>query len=86
MFFQVDPPGETFSIAFAVNVLGHIAGSYADAAGAGHGFIDQGGSFTQVNFPGAASTDANGLSVTGFLVGDFFDAGGVEHGYTAIPR
>jgi uncharacterized membrane protein len=70
-------------VAFGLNMLGHIVGSFTDASGNGHGFLDQGGVFTQVNFPGAASTDANGTNVEGFIVGDYFDGSGVEHGYFA---
>jgi len=67
-----------------VNVLGEIVGSFTDAAGNGHGYFDEAGSFLQVDFPGAASTDSNGVNALGFFVGDFFDASGVEHGYFAI--
>jgi uncharacterized membrane protein len=73
-------------VAFGLNVLGHIVGSFTDASGNGHGFLDQAGRFTQVDFPAAASTDANGTNVEGFIVGDYFDASGVEHGYFATPR
>ncbi|HEX4606338.1 MAG TPA: hypothetical protein VH724_20220, partial [Candidatus Angelobacter sp.] len=83
IFTQLDPPGAANSVAFGVNVLGFIVGSFTDAAGAGHGFFDRSGHFTQINFPGASSTDGNGINVEGVIVGDFFDNAGVEHGYIA---
>ena len=55
-----------------------------DAAGNGHGFFDQNGTFSQLDFPGAASTDCNGINAPGVIVGDFFDHAGVEHGYMAV--
>jgi hypothetical protein len=59
-------------------------GSFADAAGNGHGFFDQNGNFSQLDFPGAASTDGNGINAPGVIVGDYFDHAGVEHGYIAM--
>ena len=71
-------------MAFGVNIMGLVVGSFTDPAGIGRGFLDNAGSFTQVNFPGAASTDANGLNSSGTIVGDFFDNAGVEHGYITV--
>jgi uncharacterized membrane protein len=67
---------------FGINTPGQIVGSYSDAAGTGHGFLDSGGTIgvIDVPFPGVTQTAAAGINARGQIVGNYSDATGT-HGF-----
>jgi probable HAF family extracellular repeat protein len=78
VYSTLDVPGATRTGAFAINNLGQIVGSYADARG-GHDFLLSGGNFITLNLPGSPS----GLNDSGQIVGTTKPPylGGPRHGY-----
>lgn len=79
---QVDDPlgvGETFPS--GINDSGVIVGSYADASGNGHGFMDAGGKFTTIDYPGALATGVSAINNSGAIVGNYLGTDLLEHGF-----
>ena len=79
-FRSIDVPGATSTSVSSVNDAGQIAGSFSDANGVGHGFIETGTRFTTLDVPGASSTAVSGINNAGQAVGTFF-VGTVELGF-----
>lgn len=81
---QVDDPsgvGETFPS--GINDSGVIVGSYGDASGNSHGFVDVGGKFTNIDYPGALGTGVDAINNSGTIVGSYFDAADfLIHGFS----
>ena len=77
---------------YRINDSGVIAGSYnASNTLTGHGFVDNGGSFSAINVPstlappgstvGSATTQVTGLNNLGVLAGTYFTTDGVPHSF-----
>jgi len=81
----IDFPGAPITDASGINNGGAIVGSYADAAGLTHGFLETGSTFATVDVPFAnTGTGAYGIDNSGRIVGAFSDATG-NHGFVASP-
>ena len=80
-FTTIDVPGATGTGASRSNAAGQIVGGYADATGAGHGFLLDKGDFTTIDVPDATGTAAFGINAAGQIVGVYGDASGTEHGF-----
>lgn len=84
-----DVPGAVSTIASGINARGDIVGTYIDAVGRRHGFVQREGIFTMIDHPGAAGTEARGIGPGGDIVGFYWrpgelgaGAGGVSaHGF-----
>jgi uncharacterized membrane protein len=63
--------GSNGGLSVAINDAGQIVGSYDDAAGNQHGFVDTNGSFTTIDFPGGVMTTLTGINNAGDIVGNF---------------
>ncbi len=83
--FDIPVAGATLTQGDDINAHGQIAGAWIDAAGAIHGFLKNGNSFTALDFPGAMSTLAWGINSAGLIVGDYQNADGSLHGFLAQP-
>lgn len=81
VFAPLAVPGASSTTPFGLNDHGQIVGSYVDASGHTHGFLDTTGRFTTLDAPGASSTVALGVNNLGQVVGNFVDSAGVEHGF-----
>ncbi len=82
----LDVPGAASTVAFAVNEHGQVAGYYADAAGALHGFVKTGQRVQQLDVPGGVATIVTALNNRGSVAGEYFDASGVRHGFVATLK
>jgi len=56
-------------------------GTYVDASGNSHGFLESGGSFTTIDYPGANGTFAVGINNAGQVVGSYWFGSGSNHGF-----
>ncbi len=72
-FTSIDFPAASFTIAYGIDSLGNIVGSYHDPDGTSHGFLLSGGVFSSIDFPGALGTVALGISPRGDIVGTYTD-------------
>src|SRR5438093_1446338 len=80
-FTTIDVPGATLTNAIGINARGQIVGAYADAGGAFHGFLLDGGTFTTIDVPGATFSAAFGINNRGQISGFYVDVSGTEHGF-----
>jgi uncharacterized membrane protein len=80
-FTTIDVPGATLTNAIGINAHGQIVGGFADAGGAFHGFLLDGGTFTTIDVPGATFTAAFGINNRGQISGFYVDVSGTEHGF-----
>lgn len=83
-YATINFPGSSFTFAGGANAEGHVVGIYADASGAGHGFLFN-GAYTSFDYPGAIFTEATGINPGGVIVGLFTDSGNVTHGFIRTP-
>lgn len=84
--FDVPVAGATVTQPDDINASGQIVGLYVDAAGAIHGFLMAGATFTTLDFPGAAQTSAWGINSAGQIVGTYRTVPGEPpHGFLAEP-
>jgi len=74
-------PGSAGSQAIAINTSGQIAGTFSDAAGVNHGFLDTAGTITTINFPGSSSTNVFDVNDGGQMVGLYGDSADNAHGF-----
>ena len=80
-FSTINAPGATNgTYAYGINTAGQIVGSYQDATGILHGYLDNGGTFSTVDVPRARGTNALGINPAGQIVGFYFDERG-NHGF-----
>jgi hypothetical protein len=77
-------PGSSFTFAGGANAEGNVVGVYADASGAGHGFLFN-GTYTSLDYPGAIFTEATGINPSGVIVGLYTDSANVTHGFIRTP-
>jgi len=71
---------------FAINPAGTIAGYYADASGAFHGFLRaRDGTITTFDAPGAIDTFSYSINPAEAIAGTYDDANGVNHGFLRAP-
>jgi hypothetical protein len=83
-YTQIVMPGAVETLAASINNDGVIAGSYEDASGVWHGFVDDGGNFSTVDDPlGAGGTHLAGINDAGTLIGSYVDANGLTNGFEA---
>jgi len=69
-YTTIDVPGATSSLAYGINDLTHIVGSFRDSAGV-HGFLRKNRGITVIDFPGASSTVARAINNRGQIVGEY---------------
>jgi uncharacterized membrane protein len=62
------PAGATASYAYGINDNGDIVGSYVDSAGATHGFLLKGKTYTTLDVPSANWTIATGINNKGGVI------------------
>jgi len=74
-------PGSAQTQVIGINNRGDTDGFYVDAAGATHGFLARGGTFTTVDLPGTTFNQLLGLNNRGQEVGYFQDAAQQNHAY-----
>jgi Laminin G domain len=79
-----DPLGTHGTFAQGLNDFGQIVGSYTDAHGVQHGYVDSGGTFITIDDPlGINGTAINGINNSGQVVGYYVDSSGATHGFEA---
>src|SRR6516164_8334384 len=81
-YTTIDVPGATATNAISVNDFGVVVGSYTDAQGVSHGFIDRHGVFTAVNDPHAGTASGQGTTVN--AINDFGVLGGTYTAATGV--
>ncbi len=71
----------------SINPVGAIAGCYADASNAGHGFLRApDGTFTTFDAPGAVNgTLPVSINPAGAIAGYYVDASNASHGFLRVP-
>jgi uncharacterized membrane protein len=75
-------PGGKTTIAFDINDVGTIVGSYYDSSGSEHGFLYDGIDFTTFDYPGADWTEAAGINQAGDVVGYYgYNTDNLMHGF-----
>lgn len=82
-FSQVNYPGSTTTMPFAINDNHEIVGWYADSSGADHGFLKTGSTYSTIDYPGAVKpigTILTGINNSRTMVGCYWD-GSVLHGF-----
>src|ERR1035438_261463 len=82
-FLAVPGAAQNSTSPSCLNDKNQVAGYYADASGAYHGFIYEYGAYTIVNMPGAEDTYPDGINNRGIIQGQIFDAAGVAEGFVA---
>jgi probable HAF family extracellular repeat protein len=84
-FTTLSVPGSGATIAWGINDLGQVVGSYTDTVlGPGvpyHGFLFRDGSYTTFDVPGSLSTQAFGINDLGQVVGTYEDSAGQAHAF-----
>ena len=68
-FVTIDPATSGTVVNVGVNDAGEVVGSYVDATGVQHGFIDSSGVVSSFDIPGAAETDITGVTNGGQVIG-----------------
>ena len=69
-----------------INDPGQISGSFIDADGVRHGFVNEYGQYTTIDPPGGITVFASGINASGWIVGPYTEAAtGIIHGYLARP-
>jgi probable HAF family extracellular repeat protein len=71
-FIPIDVPGAATTQASDINDRGQIVGTFSDANGLSHGFLNRHDTFTTIDFPGASRTSLSGINHRGEVVGDYF--------------
>ncbi len=82
-FFNVPGAAESTTSPSGLNDQGQIAGYFADAAGAYHGFIKEYGTYTTIDAPGAAYTFLDGINSSGIIQGQISNAAFTAEGFAA---
>ena len=78
-------PGAAGTKVFGINDQGDAVGSFTDASGRQHGFVDLSGHITELDVRGALSTEILGINNNRTIVGEYTGPGGHLHGFEAIP-
>jgi hypothetical protein len=84
-FLTIDLPGATATSVLAVNDAGILTGTYNDASGVIHGFVEAGSEVVSFDPPGATETFPSGINDQGTISGTYADAGGALHGFIRSP-
>jgi uncharacterized membrane protein len=80
------PDGRGTTIPKAIAADGSVAGYYADANAAGHGFVRHpDGTLEEFDAPGSVETVAYGINAKGIVVGSTVDQHGVTHAFSRKP-
>jgi uncharacterized membrane protein len=74
---QILYPGSASTIAYGINDVGEIVGTYSNDEVTFHGFTLISGVFATVDYPGATDTYLTGINNSGEIVGAW-DSGGVD--------
>jgi hypothetical protein len=80
-FLTIDVPRATSTSVFAVNDGGVLTGSYTDATGTYHGFIEAGSQIVRFDPPGSTGTFPSGINDFDTTVGTYSDSNGFTHGF-----
>jgi hypothetical protein len=81
-FTILDVPGSTHNtVAYGINNMDIIVGSYIDANGT-HGFLYDGTTYSSLDMPGATSTTPLNINDYGIVVGAYTDASGNARGFS----
>jgi hypothetical protein len=82
-----DIPGSQNIFPNGINPAGAITGSYFDASGVSHGFLQaRDGTITTFDVPGAVNgTRPVAINPAGAITGSYFDASRVSHGFVRSP-
>jgi probable HAF family extracellular repeat protein len=81
----------TGTVAYDINDLGQVVGSFNDAQGLNHGFVRYAdGRLKTIDAPGAGAgpgqgTVAYGINIEGEVVGEYNDSNNVYHGFLREP-
>jgi uncharacterized membrane protein len=82
IFTTLKPPGATGgAIAYGINDAGTIIGTYVDAAGAQHGFLLTGKTYTSFDAPGEVITLGVSINNSGQFTVQSADSNGKEHSF-----
>ena len=84
-FLTIDLPGATATYVGAVNDAGVLTGSYDDASGVSHGFVEAGSEVVSFDPPGSTGTFPSGINDQGTIAGTYIDGGGALHGFLRSP-
>jgi len=86
-FAGIDFPRVIQTFPHGLDDAGNVVGSYADSAGAFHGFVrDLGGTFTTLDAPGAGTALSQGsvaavINDSGLIAGPYADSNTVYHAF-----
>jgi len=76
--------GGTYSIAYAINDAGQVAGTAQTAAGRYHAFLWEKGVITDLGTLGGLDSEAGAINRHGEVVGYAYTAGNVLHGFLSM--
>jgi len=82
-FFVVPGAAEYTTSPSGLNDKGQVAGYFADASGAYHGFLKEYGTYTIIDVPEAPYTFLDGLNNSGIIQGQIYDVAGAAEGFVA---
>jgi hypothetical protein len=80
-FLTIDLPGATATYLGAVNDAGILTGSYNDASGVSHGFVETGSEIVSFDPPDSTGTYPSGINDQGTISGTYADSSGALHGF-----
>lgn len=82
-----DVPNSTFTVVWDITPGKEMVGTYIDAKGTQHGFVQlpDGSAPITVDFPGATATVIQAVNPGGAIVGSYADAGNHVHGFIGVP-
>jgi probable HAF family extracellular repeat protein len=82
-FFTVPGAAASTTSPSGLNDKGQIAGYFADASGAYHGFLKEYGTYTTIDVPGALWTFLDGIDNGGAVQGQIYNATYTAEGFVA---
>jgi probable HAF family extracellular repeat protein len=83
-YTTIDAPSSVTTVAYGINTVGQIVGSFRDAGLPGspnRGFLKDGTRFITIDVPSAEWTEAHGINTAGQIVGTFADTTGRVHSF-----
>jgi hypothetical protein len=84
VYATITAPGATSTTIAGLTDTGVIAGSFQDASGVVHGFVDAGGTFSTIDPAGSVDTTINGINGDGSVFGSYDNSSGNTIGFVRI--
>ena len=70
----IDPPGSVYTLAYALNDSGQIAGYYEDSSQHWHGFVYGDSTYTLIDVPNSIYTAPDAINAAGEITGWYPDS------------